>query len=643
MNQTMKDEPDNFKRSSSEGSQQKQYTGNKEKVDPTTSFHRNRGSVFGPAMSGTRTSVEIPIIHKVFQQIAADYSLKSDFVVECLMLDDTDLAIPAVLLAVKEGGNRVWYSAILLSNLVNGTLPDYFEKEGGYTFQLPQTEESLWPGLMARKALALIGKTYFGTTEPPEGVVVECSVQVLPRTGVYNTAETCRVPFDHSITALISHINLSRGRGTSTFANVDLVEEGLGLVVQSKIHGGSTTLSTLNKPLACDFELILTAKPKVPDTSLHQLSNDVPLTKVSGTIDFMLIDCGSEERRHSNRKITYPVVAPVFIIRQSTSVGHSSKNTDSLLTQIFGLLMLKMFSEQTARWGQVFEPGLTASETNDIGALGLVGNPYQEQDVLLEKHTVLPRIVNGGQNGQGKTVVDLLNEYCSEYPVLAIDLMCGGPLEAIQDFLVRPGSHKAIARELSAFVGRYENDSFTFDVDEFARYWGNEGGTDSVPVLDPNRPLNEELLQYEGEFPGADNMLHDIQEVDMLYLLGQSGSNHGIIQDYQKNHTPGSNSTADLSNRIKPIKDMLDHATITGKSRRFFINPVWIQMVGDFLLKHKVVVDMDEGLITQGSIFGITRSHLTDTGRSNMFRTSGSNSQGGGLSRQFTRTNRTLF
>ena len=153
----------------------------------------------------------------------------------------------------------------------------------------------------------------------------------------------------------------------------------------------------------------------------------------------------------------------------------------------------------------------------------------------------------------------------------------------------------------------------------------------------------KESFGFDYKFPGADNILHDIQEVDMLYLLGQSGSNHGIIQDYQKNHTPGSNSTADLSNRIKPIKDMLDHATITGKSRRFFINPVWIQMVGDFLLKHKVVVDMDEGLITQGSIFGITRSHLTDTGRSNMFRTSGSNSQGGGLSRQFTRTNRTLF
>jgi hypothetical protein len=308
------------------------------------------------------------------------------------------------------------------------------------------------------------------------------------------------------------------------------------------------------------------------------------------------------------------VVIPKLIIKQSSSVNpNNPENTDCLMSQILGLLMVRLYSEKPERWGQMFEPD-NASQNNNIGALGLVGNPYADTTLELGVHNVVSKVTHG-RNAGGKLVADLLNEYCSVAPMIILEIPEGGPLEALQNYLVEETSanYSIIANELSSFVGV---------PDSFAEAWESEGGPARIPILELESPLNLPLIRYTGHAE-AGGILHDPNEIDLLHLLNV-GVSMDVIQDYDQLHSPGANHPAELNQRYSNIKRVLDNAKITGTSVQYCINMDWLNLVDDFLGSYGITIDLDEGLTFGNNAFGLSRGGSSKHAEgSAMFRRSG--------------------
>lgn len=598
-------------------------------ISPGT--RRNTNSLFGAAMSGNRQSADMGEIHESFSALCTGYFATTGVSVEAIAFDDISLLIPAEMLVVREG-NRLYVGVFLISHLLRAQIPDFVERGGyGREIVLPQTEESLWTSpIMQERAYALLARTYFAdknySMQELEKLIIISSVQRLSPTKRYITTADCEVPFDHAMASILAFIKLSRGEGTSLFTADDLRDAGYTMAVRHKINPTGMSTNTYGEPMACDIELTLVARSQKRPDSLHQTEIDQILCQVSLTIDFLPMKPGSEVIRLSNRQEAHPLVVPVFIIRQATTVSLGTTNNDSFLTQILALSMVKAYSEDPQRWGQLFEPGSMSNGINNVGLLGKLGDPNPVSNEIPGVVTILPR-GSYSTEPKTKTVIQMIEEYCSQTPIIAMDVARAGPMQYIQELFTYTDAENLVNTELSSFVMEYNEAAGTHEIDKdaFFRFWQTEfGGPSKSPIFDPNHDLQGHVDQWEGTFVGSDHLLHDIHEVDLLAFLYDDNVSEESLAKYANCSIPSDNSLLDLDNRLQLITGILPHRTITGKSMRYFYNPHFLYVVDRYLTNYGVGFELDESMLHVRSSFGLNRDYLLEGNeQSSAFRAAG--------------------
>lgn len=593
-----------------------------------------RQGLFGRvAMSGINTSVDVPLVHQTFQQICNAFNeLQHGGVVQVHLFDDPSLLIPAELMVIREGSTAYMYPIMLTPYLKHPIADSQFQMQGK-TISLPQTAESLWAGQMAARAADMVARLVLQTPLTDTNVLV-VGLLKLPATGAYKTLAECVVPFDHGMTALTSYMSLRKGIPTAKY-NIGMIKSGgFVLQVRSEMTPAGVDMNTLGQPVATDVKLSLIAKKSVgqqprDEIDLHQSTDNTVLTTTNLTVDFIPLD-GTEEKTIDARTKVYPLAAPMIVVRQTTSILAGGENQDNLLTQLFGLLMAKMWSEK--RWPQMFEPSISNVGMNNIGLLGLLGDPRPGAKDVREPIQVLPYNSSAGADG-GMTVSEIVQYYCSESPIIAIDVHRGGPLEPIQATLLNPRAASHICTELSAFVAFYDDKgNLVHNPNAFADFWESHGGPREVPVLDPNKKLQGKVDQFEGSFTSTDHSLHSTGEIDLLVFLNEPNVTDEVLESYCDAQLPLTGSVNEIANRLNLIKGVLPQSTITGKSLRHFINPEWLGMVSAFLAANKVFIDMDEDFNYFGERrrLGLSREFLASSdAKSGVFRPSYSRAGGG--------------
>jgi hypothetical protein len=592
---------------------------------------RNVNSLFGMAMSGNRQSADMGEIHESFSTLCTGYYNATGVTIEAIAFDDISLLIPAEMLVVREG-NRLYVGVFLISHLLRSPIPDFVEGGVyGREIVLPQTEESLWTSpLMRERAFSLLSRTFFSdknySMAELEKQIVIASVQRLSPSKRYITTGDCEVPFDHAMASILAYIKLARGEGTSLFTADDLRSAGYSMMVRHKINPTGMSVNTYGEPMACDIELTLVARSQKRADSLHQSEVDQIICQVSLTIDFLPMKPGSEVVRLSNRLEYHPLVVPIFIIRQATTVSLGTTNNDSFLTQILALSMVKAYSEDPQRWGQLFEPGAMSNCINNIGLLGKLGDPNPSSNEIPGVITILPR-GSYSTEPKSKTVLQVIEQYCSSTPIIAMDIVRAGPMQGLQELFTYTDAENLLNTELSSFVMEYNETTQTHEIDKdaFFKFWHGEfGGPIKAPIFDPNHDLSGHVDQYEGTFVGSDNQLHDINEVDLLAFLYDDSVSEETLVKYANCSVPSDNSMIDLDNRYQLITGILPHATITGKSMRYFFNPHLLFVIDRYLTSYGVGFELDENMLHVRSSFGLNRDYLLEGNEhSSAFRSAG--------------------
>ena len=617
------------------------------------------GKLFGKGGLGNSSEL-MNSIHIAFTKVADEYNSSNPTLgiqFHMLKFDDSTKDIPAEIIIMKESDGRLFIVPLLICSLLRGTIPDY--KESAWSTEtIPQTEESLWPGQMASDAKLLIAskmfpnRTFKSVEELNDNIIVAGYMKLPKDTGVtYVTPEECKIPFYHAIYTLIDFSLLNKRLPTALFNYTTINREQFTLGMEVRIIPNGVALDTLGQPKSANVELLLVAKTKgnIGRVQFHQTNVSRPLVKTMVQIDF-LPQCSIDDVNRIRGGVPVnPVAVPMFIVRETTSICGTEFETDSILTQLLGLAMVKIYSENN-RWTHVFDPTVNPRGYNDIGLLGLMGDPHRRNDNLTVKQ-IVPKGAFGAAGTDVYSLSDFVNEYASTHSIIAIDIQRGGPLEGIQSLIFSNSESTDVIRqqaidigvELTAFCADYDlasEQTPSNDSGKFLDYWQENGGLQKVPVLDPDSMTNGTVHQYEGVYRAPDNSLRDIRDISLLACLFTPGATIDSIgvQEYLMTRIPNTDSVRDL---YKQYNFFIAEAgmlsmTITGKSERFFINPNFLGMMNSFLQLNGIRIDVDDTQLTETNRFGFQRDTVVNQNY-NFHNVRSASPRGGASSGQFER------
>jgi len=597
-------------------------------------------AMFGIMGCAGDTSEDLPFIKKAFESLADEINRQSanSLKLELYILNDQQLAVPLVIVFTRQGNNKLRYVALMLSHLQRFDPPDVvYNVSTPNQISLPRTTYCFWTEFVESTVTSVLSREFL--TAGAKHDIKHIGTIVSNKSLSYKTVEESRNVMNHISVLLSSAARIERNEQTVMYNLDQLANAGYRPLVRPISLASHTAMSSMGRPIGCDFALeyvaqIINNRNNINE-DINSRQREAVLATVRCAIDFISVD-SKEERVGPNGHTTRPGIMPIFIIRDTSSAGNGAVITDSVMSIIMSLIMTKLVSENSALWSRIFEPGQT---NQDIGYLGLLNNPFNNPDLLMDKVEIIPSNSKGTR--VGTTVNDMVTAYCSATPMIAIDSLDGGPLEPFYKILFDPSSVDYICQEIDFYVGERNAKASPMKFSEYWKSASNSQGIGLIPIMDRNPDFSVAATMYEGYF-SSDTGKHDINEVNMLrlmsfdispaeitnYMLSRvpapGASNNSVIRDNADTDTT-------MANKIGFIKNFILGHEITGTSTRRFVNPEWIALVGAFFEYKGISLCVDDSLIVRQNVYGVNRQYYGDGGKTNIFRGGQNSPLGGGI------------
>lgn len=541
----------------------------------------------GNSASGTTADVV-----KVFETIRKRIeNLKGVLVPQILPIEHPELAIPAITLSYKVN-KTVFYVVLLLEGL-GKQITNVIDNRMGRPTEIRRSTIEYWDSKMTIHTEEFINRFYNYDLEN----IVAVAPIIIPKTIDLTSADQLDDLFDHAVAGLTTYINVAHNKPSSNINAGILNNNQLALAAKIDITPSATYASTIGTPLAADFNAVLYARPANQqrnqlEVSAHGVNNEIAITGLTGYIDFVR---QVSQGQMVGGTFTCTGYAPVFVIDQISALGKSGKSNDSLLNQLLGLSLIMPLASNQGNWASIFEPSISDSTNKpSIGVLGLEHQPFPNQP------HVPTRVDIAGAMEQFKadkpTVRQFTERFISTNPIVALDIIHGGPLEWAQRVLAGAvqgsGDEKIIIDELDKFSGNL-----------FSAIWKPL----NQPILIDNRPEYNQVNLYTGYYPAPDGSKHDIREVNYLAVLDATNGDMNQFDPFASGFVPGTNSPEQMDQKYRELTKLVPSVTITGMSTRIFLNNEFINAIDKMLAACKLQVTI-EGMQDMSGYGSISRA-----------------------------------
>ncbi|MGZ3953988.1 MAG: hypothetical protein ACXVLT_05235 [Flavisolibacter sp.] len=412
--------------------------------------------------------------------------------------------------------------------------------------------------------------------------------------------------FDSAYAAILANINIMRGQPTAKYTTELFRNPNVGLTARYDIRPGSNYRGLDGNPIFGDFNAVLYARsidrPAQDSRSIQPKTKEAPIASLIGYMDFIRADV----RQDRNQQGPVPGYIPVVVVTSNSCLPLGRGGVDSLLSQLLSLSMLAPLIDSHAnRWALVFEP-FTESGSNprNIGALGLEYNPYSMVDFEPAMLNVVPSTERSTKDQT--SVADIVATYCTKTPIVAMDILQGGPLQYLQETLAlaTPGSEaeKHIIAELDAFSG-----------DVFSEVWTKMGEVDPTNrgmVYLPEMLIYDPTSIYAGHYPLGDKP-RDIRAMTYTDMLEVTQGDQRLMEDFANGFLEGTDTDAAMDLKLEMIRRFAPNSEITGQYRRIFPNPMLITAISIMLEKCKITITTENlGELTQVSRRGYMNTNV---------------------------------
>lgn len=402
---------------------------------------------------------------------------------------------------------------------------------------------------------------------------------VVPKDTQLTNEEAMAPFFYHAMSEIYAIISVNNHKPSIGMTGAMLKSNDIALVSRFEITPGATDCSTIGQVMAKDFAITTVAtsanKMRTADI-IHGNGDDQYLTAVKGFVDF--------RRRPQNHGYAQGFVTgynPVIVLTEITTLGKSVRNLDSLMSMLLALpSVMPLLDGDSMRWTTIFEPFIGDSRKTSLGALSLEHNPEPRSGIPF-----MPKITeivsnNGVYDPNRMTTQEFVRIYVDPAPIVAMDILQGGPLERIQAILMAafPGTQEEaiIINELNAFSGGI-----------FGSIWN--GGKNIL--------ASQSTIIHAGTYTDETGM-RDIRSIDYLSVLDRCNGDPAIIDKFAYGFLPGTGSEEMLDSKRRELKTMVANLIITGLYTRIFINPEFIQAIDKMLTALGLQYNV-EGLVDQ--------------------------------------------
>lgn len=481
--------------------------------------------------------------------------------IHSLVVEDPVLNIPAVVLYAVSG-EYIYYCPLLLELLGQplSNAIEHFHNNRSIEVDRPTTR--YYDSTM--RAICEAAVAYDANKLGISGKASPLSVShvVIQRNIDLENPDKLAPFYDVASSAIVGNIKVNSGNSTSELTVDILADQSVQLVARNEINPGSTYASPTGDIVCGDFCVNLLARAtQTNNKDIHNTGGEVVLASAIGFMDFAY---HAPEQNHMHQMpgaavAPMPAYDPILILTDITPLGKSVRANDDLLSQLLALASIAG-TISNLRWSTIFNR--SAGDNNNktsIGAFGLEHNPFGPS----VQHT--PKMLNvtaGDITTKGNdsvTPFSVIQTYCNNTMIVALDIVQGGPLAWIQSLFASAtqgsDAEHLIIKELDDFSNGM-----------FSRIWDRSQGILAMPSIEV----------HLGNYTDAKGELRDIRSLDYLTMLEASQADHNVMIPYSKALTPGASDLITMHESRKLIQTYAPNVTFTGIATRVFFNTAFI-------------------------------------------------------------------
>jgi len=348
------------------------------------------------------------------------------------------------------------------------------------------------------------------------------------------------------------------GEPTSNLSVNHWKTQGSRLVNFVEVAPGSTYRSNTGELVAGDFciNLRLQEIANTNRTSINTSNGEEVVSSVVGFID-LSYRAQSPMYQFQNQGIPQqhqPLYDPVIVLTDISAVGKSVCAEDSIISALLGITSIASAAGD-GRWVNLFtRSGVDNGSKPSFGVLGYEHNLYTEGHTPGEIELQEPTI-GGVIAPNALTVTRMVSDYCSPYPLIAVDSVGGGPQAWLLNTLLNcePGSanYRAIVIELDNFFGNQA----------FSKNW------------DMTQPMVESATTsvFTGTFEDERLGTRDLRSIGYLDVVKASEGDLAIMTPWSNSFIPGGYTDKVMDEQRKVLMSIAPSANITGKADRIYI------------------------------------------------------------------------
>ena len=493
-----------------------------------------------------------------------------------VIVEDSQLRIPAITLVDVAGNGKAYYFTILLEALGDELGPVLQPGPGGTQVEIDRPTARYYDDKMRSVVRDRVLKDL--SNHGIKADAVETYFGVLPRTVPLDEDRNVYPFYDIAVSCIQSHQRIIAGQPTSNIRADILRQSNIEVVAKHVIDPHSTVESVTGDVLHSDFQITVVARNKQIDhNAVHNVGENAVLTNVVGYLDYVYR--GNDPtftRQLGPQGSVTPTYDPLLVLDEISPLGKSDRTQDDLLTQLLGLTSVIGLATNK----RYYTIEMRDSNTKpSVGVFGWEACPYQPAPQGLEPHEL--KVTNGMAPTGGKNpaipIRQVMDDYVTPTMNIAMDIKQGGILSWVQSILAtaEPGSQseKLIHDELDAF----------------------SNGMWSQQIWDRKQPIlaMPSVEHHAGYYRDQDNVVRDLRRIDYKTILEKVKTEKSLVEAYSRALMPGGATADAMQQRKQLIKRLYPSATFTGLHTRVFFNTMFISALGHMLEKLGLSIIMD--------------------------------------------------